>query len=76
MIMLNLPMPASPLLLPIYGDSIHNDMPVIRHLLNKGMAFDVRTNDVIVAPTLRDLPCGLYLLTSAMLEFPHDEMAN
>ncbi len=68
-------MPTSGLLLPLHGDNVHNDKTVIQHLLNHGMAFDVRTNDIIVAPTLSDLPCGLYLMTE-VLAVTNGEKAN
>lgn len=46
----------------LWSDGRHNDRAAIRHLLNGGMAYDVRTDTVIVAPTLQRLPPGLYRL--------------
>lgn len=44
----------------LHRDGRHDDSATIRHLLNGGVAYDVRMDAFIRAPTLRDLPDGVY----------------
>jgi hypothetical protein len=44
----------------LWGDNLHNDRAVICRLLLGGEAFDMRTQLMIEAPTLNDLPVGVY----------------
>ena len=44
----------------LWGDAKHDDSEVIRFLLNGGAAYDMRSGEMIVAPTLNDLPPGVY----------------
>jgi hypothetical protein len=44
----------------LWGDNLHNDRAVIARLLFGGEAFDMRTQIMIEAPTLRELPAGVY----------------
>lgn len=66
----------SDLILPLFGDNVHNDACVIRHLLNNGQAVDMRTNMMISAPSLREMPTGLYLLTPKLQLQQPDSTSN
>jgi hypothetical protein len=44
----------------LWGDNLHNDRAVIARLLLGGEAFDMRSQIMIEAPTLRELPVGSY----------------
>jgi hypothetical protein len=44
----------------LWGDNLHNDRAVIARLLLGGEAFDMRTQLMIEAPTLKELPAGCY----------------
>lgn len=46
----------------LWGDTEHNDRPAIRHLLCGGCAYDARRGQMIVAPTLAEIPPGNYWL--------------
>lgn len=48
------------IILPLHGDNKVNDRIAIRHLLRGGQALDVKTNEIIQAPSIRDLPAGTY----------------
>ena len=54
------PLVVSPIL---WGDGAHNDSATIRGLLTGESAFDNRTQRVIEAPTLKDMPVGFYCVT-------------
>lgn len=44
----------------LWGDMEHDDRRVLQHLLHGGAAYDMRTASMIVAPTLKHLPPGVY----------------
>lgn len=46
----------------LYGDGDHNDLPTIRRLFLGHPAFDVRIQQMIMAPNLNSLPPGTYRL--------------
>lgn len=52
-------MPSS-LILNLYGDNQHNDRKTIGHLFLGGFAVDLRTNEMISARSIKDLPAGIY----------------
>jgi hypothetical protein len=44
----------------LWGDNLHDDSAVLRILFNGGAAFDVRTAQMIAAPSIEHLPPGCY----------------
>lgn len=52
----------------LWGNNKNNDRAVLRYLLNGGAAFDMRTREMIVAPTLKDLPPGVYHVAPPRLD--------
>jgi hypothetical protein len=49
----------------LWADGAHDDSIVLRHLLRGGAAYAMKQRAVIVAPTLKDLPPGVYRLAPA-----------
>lgn len=50
----------------LWGDGSNDDSPAIRALFCGGLAFDIRAGKMLAAPTLRDLPPGLYRLVPSL----------
>lgn len=44
----------------LWGDNRHDDAPAIRLLLRGVAVYDMRSGEMIVAPTLNHLPHGSY----------------
>lgn len=49
----------------LWGDIVHDDRRVLQHLLHGGAAYDMRTASMIVAPSLKLLPPGIYRTAAA-----------
>lgn len=54
--------PINPPIEALWGDGSCDDSPAIRSLLRGHAAFDIRAGKMLSAPTLKDLPPGLYRL--------------
>lgn len=50
----------------LWGDGSCDDSPAIRSLLRGHTAFDIRAGKMLSAPTLKDLPPGLYRLVPSV----------